>query len=313
VEINMDMHVNNDRFMINELAKSVTKDGRPFIKGSFLNAEGNFYNGIMFDSNKLMFEPKVGDIVAVKGVLQQYSGQTQLKISSMVKDLEADGADFLPKSPYDPQEMLEEMKSLLYENVKTDYLVKLLDKFFSEPELIENFTRFPAAKSVHHAYISGLLEHTLGIVKLCVLTADHYSEKVNKEHLLFGALFHDIGKTKELDSGLGFEYTDSGKLMGHLVLGIDIVRELIDQIDDFPEEVKNLIMHMIAGHHGLLEFGSPIVPKTPEAILLHYIDNIDAKMNTIYSIFEKEEMDGGSWSGYDRLLERQLYKHNFLD
>ena len=166
----------------------------------------------------------------------------------------------------------------------------------------------PAAKSVHHAYISGLLEHTLSVVKLAVNIWDHYSDLVNKDILIVGSLFHDVGKIFELDIYKCFEYTDAGKLLGHIIIGIELINRYISRINDFPVELKDLIVHMIASHHGHLEFGSPEMPKTNEALILHYIDDMDSKINSFKSIFEKEGISTG-WSSYDKLLGRQILKH----
>ncbi|WP_022849776.1 3'-5' exoribonuclease YhaM family protein [Limisalsivibrio acetivorans] len=305
----MEMQVSKE-YMMTDLNKNVTRDGRPFIKAVMVDEEGTQYNSIMFDSNKLDFEPEVGLIVHVEGGLQQYAGQTQLKINMMRLCEGADPSDFLPRSGLDAEAMLEELKRIVYEYVKTDYLTAFLDKFFADEELMERFMKSPAAKSVHHAYINGLLEHTLSVTKIAVMMGRYYKNKANIEHLIFGALFHDIGKIYELKTAPGFDYTDSGKLMGHLIQGIQLFRSIADGIDNFPDDVKDLVSHLVASHHGYLEFGSPQVPKTVEAMILHHIDDIDAKMNTFYSIFNKEEVEEG-WTSYDRLLERQLFRHPY--
>jgi len=295
--------------MITDLIKSKTKDGKPFIRAIMCDKEGVRRNGIMFESDKLDFDPENGNIVEAIGVIQTYAGQEQLKINNMKLVLDADPAEFLPKKAgLDEEVLFEELSEILITNINDEHLSKLLDAFLTDDESVTLFKKMPAAKSVHHAYMSGLLEHTLSILKLSVMIADYYKDTVNKEHLLLGALFHDIGKIKELQAGTGLEYTDSGKLLGHLVLGVELMNSYITGIDGFPDETKYLLNHLILSHHGLLEFGSPKKPKTPEAFILHHLDDLDAKLNTFNSIFEKEGVDKG-WSGYDRLLERQLYKH----
>jgi 3'-5' exoribonuclease len=297
------------KYMITDLIKSKTKDGKPYFRAIMCDSEGNRRNGIMFDCDKLGFEPENGNIVKAYGVLQQYGGQDQLKINDMTIIDDADPADFLPKNGIDSDALMKEVEEILLSNIKDEYLLKLVQAFLADEAMIEDFKKLPAAKSVHHAYIGGLIEHTLSILKMAVMIADHYSVEVNKEHLIIGAIFHDIGKTKELQAGMGLEYTDSGKLLGHLMLGVEILNKYIDGIEGFPEEVKYLLGHLIASHHGLLEFGSPKKPKTPEAFILHHLDDMDAKLNTFFSIFDKEGVESG-WSGYDRLLERQLFKHS---
>jgi len=297
------------KYMVTDLIKSKTKDGKPYFRAIMCDGEGVRRNGIMFDSDKLSFEPENGNIVKAYGVIQEYNGQEQLKINDMVLIEDADPADFLPKKGIDSDALMAEVEDILRSNIKSEFLVKLIDQFLNDEAAVNDFKKLPAAKSVHHAYIGGLIEHTLSIMKMAVMLADHYSESVNKEHLLIGALFHDIGKIKELQAGMGLEYTDSGKLLGHLMLGVEILNKYIDNIENFPQETKYLLGHLIASHHGLLEFGSPKKPKTPEAFILHHLDDVDAKLNTFFSIFEREGVDSG-WSGFDRLLERQLFKHS---
>jgi 3'-5' exoribonuclease len=180
--------------------------------------------------------------------------------------------------------------------------------FFSDDQIINKFKKLPAGKSVHHAYINGLLEHTLSVMKLVDKIKENYSDKVDEELLILGALFHDIGKIFELDIIKGFDYTDSGKLMGHLILGVNLIEKYVERIKNFDQQKKIILQHMILSHHGLLEFGAVKKPKTIEALILYHADDLDSKINTFESIFEKEEIENG-WSSYDRLLERQIFKH----
>ena len=294
--------------MITEIAVAETKDGRPYIRAAFLDKEGKRYPGIMFDSNKLVFEPKNGDVVYLQYMEQEYNGQKQLKVSNMSKSLDADPAEYLPKTDLDIDRMFTEVKIILTENITTPHLAKLVNLFLSDEEMVEKFKKYPAAKTVHHAYIGGLLEHTLSVLNLALKMIDHYGNRLNGELLLLGALFHDIGKTKELESTLGFEYTSSGRFTGHLIQGMELINNYISKINDFKELDKDMILHMVASHHGFLEFGSPQKPKTLEAAILHHIDDMDAKVNTFLTIFERENLEEG-WSNYDRLLERQVFKH----
>ncbi len=297
------------RYMLTDIIKSVTKDGKPYLRAIMCDKEGNRKNGIMFESNKLEFDPQNGDIVDAIGMIQQFGGQDQLKITSMTRVTDADPADFLPKRGIDCEALMQELELLLIEKINDEHLSALVEQFLADKDTIDSFKKMPAAKSVHHAYVGGLLEHTLSIIRLSVLVGGYYKDMINTEHLIIGALFHDIGKVKEMQAGTGLEYTDSGKLMGHLLLGVEMLNGYISKIDGFPEELKYLMSHLIVSHHGLLEYGSPKKPKTPEAFVLHHLDDMDAKLNTFYSIFEREGVEQG-WSGYDRLLERQLFKHS---
>lgn len=297
------------RYMLTDLIKSKTKDGKPYLRSIMCDKEGNRRNGIMFESNKLDFDPQNGDIVDAIGMIQQFGGQDQLKISTMTKVSDADPSEFLPKKGIDSEVLIQELELLLMEQVTDEHLAKLIERFFADTATLDSFKKMPAAKSVHHAYVGGLLEHTLSIIKMSVMIGSHYGELVNTQQLIIGALFHDIGKVKEMQAGTGLEYTDSGKLLGHLLLGVEMLNKYIGEIEDFPEETKYLLAHLIVSHHGLLEYGSPKKPKTPEAFILHHLDDLDAKLNTFMSIFDREGIETG-WSGYDRLLERQLFKHS---
>ena len=299
------------KYMIFSLVTAATKDNRPYLRMVLSDDTGSTINAIMFDSNKLSFNPEKGNIIEVTGALQNYNGVAQLKINTMEK---ADGnADvFLPKSQNDPSDMVQELKTVVLKHVKSAYFRQLFIIFTEDTEIFNAFTMKPAAKSVHHAYIHGLLEHTLSMVKLSAIIADFYEKDVNKELLVMGALFHDVGKVLELGNDNSFDYTDEGKLLGHLLLGIELINSYAAQIDGFPKNARLLLTHLIASHHGQLEFGSPKRPKTKEAMLLHYIDNIDAKLATFDALFNKEETKHGSWSSYDRSLERQLYKHDLI-
>lgn len=301
------------KYMIFNLVTNTTKDNRPFIRMTLTDIEGVSMNAIMFDSNKLSFEVERGQVVEVTGALQQYNGVTQLKVSDMALLEGEDVNQFLPKSDKDAKAMEDELKSVLQKHIKSSYFKQLCNAFYSDKEVYDVFIKSPAAKSVHHAYMNGLIEHTLSMVKLSALICDFYGKDVvNKELTVMGALFHDIGKTKEIDVDNAFEYTDEGKLLGHLIQGMNMVDKYISTIPNFPVKARNLLLHLIASHHGMLEFGSPKRPKTKEAFILHYVDNIDAKINTFNNAFEKENVAEGGWSQYDRILERQFYNHGLI-
>ncbi len=293
-------------YMIFDIVKANTKDGRPYLRMVLADDGGVLINSIMFDCNKLDFEPKKGDMVSISATLQQYNNQSQLKINDMTFISSGGAEAFLPKSKNNPKEMAEELQRLLQKHITNQWFQKLLQMLYEDEPVWESFQIMPAAKSMHHAYVHGLLEHTLAVVRLAVQITPLYPH-VNKELLIIGALFHDLGKVKELDMSAGFEYSDTGRLQGHLLLGYIMLNNYMGGIEGFPESTRQQLLHMIASHHGELEFGSPQLPKTSEALLLHFIDDMDAKLNAISGILSKEEIQPGGWSGYDRLLERQLY------
>lgn len=305
----MDLNVSKKKYMVFNITKNITKDNRPFIRLVLTDEEGSSINAIMFDSNKLAFEPEKNNIVEVNGALQSYNGAMQLKISDMVLVENADTSAFLPKSDKNADVMVEELKKTLDKHIKSWYFRKLYEEFLNDEDIFPLFVVSPAAKVVHHAYIHGLLEHTLSMVKLSAYIADYYGGDVNKELLMLGSLFHDLGKVIEIDKDNAFDYTDEGRLLGHLLIGINIIDKYVARIENFPVKARDLVAHLVASHHGLLEYGSPVTPKIKEGLLLHYIDNMDAKMNTIEGLFTKECIHEGAWSSYDKSMERPFYKH----
>ena len=192
------------------------------------------------------------------------------------------------------------------DSITTDYLKALIDAFFKDKEFVNKFKTAPAGKKMHHAYIGGLLEHTLSMVSLADKIAGHYSG-IDRDLLLSGAVLHDIGKIDEFEYQFKIDYSDKGRLLNHIVIGIKMVDDKLSGIEHFPEDQVLLLKHMIVSHHGTREFGSPEPPKTIEAVLLNYIDEIDSKVNAIRDFIASEDPDE-TWTSYHRLLERHFYK-----
>jgi 3'-5' exoribonuclease len=204
--------------------------------------------------------------------------------------------------------MEKELDALVAGFTDPDYK-RLIAAIFSDAALRARFVKAPAASSVHHAWVSGLLEHVLSATK----TAQSVAEQrpfLNRDLLLAGVLLHDIGKIEEIDSGPGFGYTDAGKLCGHIPLGALMVERYIVKLENFPPDKRNLILHMILSHHGTREFGSPVTPVTGEAVALHHIACLDAKVQGIQSIIEKEEASGNetNWTDFARVVDGRIYK-----
>jgi 3'-5' exoribonuclease len=181
-----------------------------------------------------------------------------------------------------------------------------MEVFWSDPELTARFKRAPAAKMMHHAYIGGLLEHCLSMALLADKVARHYSG-VDRDRLMVGAVLHDIGKVREFDYRHRIDYSDEGRLVGHIAIGLEMIDEKIRMVKDFPEEERRLLKHMIVSHHGQQEYGSPEPPKTVEAVLLHYIDEIDSKVNGIRE-FIAAQSEEEPWTPYHRVLGRHFYR-----
>ena len=273
-----------------------------------LRDESVSYSAKMWDGfSSFVNEAKEGNVVKVKGKLELFNNQPQIKISEIrVADL-TEGVtpeDFLPKS----ERNLEEMKAELNDVVKSInnlYLNKLLKKMLSG-EKYEKYIRVPAGKSWHHAYIHGLLEHTLEIVKICDLMCSIHSE-LNRDLLITGALLHDFGKTEELSYETGFDYTDEGRLLGHIVIAALKIDEAIDNINDFPKDLKTQLIHLILSHQGKLEYASPVEPKTLEAIVLYHADELSAKTNAYKLAIHSEQNKEGNWTKFLQLAGTALY------
>ncbi|NWF89915.1 MAG: HD domain-containing protein [Ignavibacteriaceae bacterium] len=267
-------------------------------------------NSNMFESFEEIYSKiKVGDIVKVKGTIEDYQGSPQIKVKSINPAKFSDDVshiDFLAKSKRNLQEMKEEFakRCEIISNVK----LKLLMKSIFTDENFEKFSMSPAGKSWHHSYIHGLLEHTLEIVKICDLMCDFHPE-INRDLLICGAMLHDYGKIEELGFETGFEYTDKGKLIGHIVISAMLVEEKIKEIKDFPDDLKNCLVHLILSHQGKLEYASPVVPKTLEAITLYQADELSAKVNAYKNALALEMKSESKWTKFISLAETDLYNH----
>ncbi len=248
------------------------------------------------------------DFVKVKGQVQVYRNRTQLTIHKLrrCQDEEVDFADYFPKTTKDVEVMFEELLGIV-DGIENSHLRELLMSLLLDEELSAKFKQAPAAKSLHHAWLGGLLEHTLSLCKLCRLVTQHYSG-LDQDLLLAGAVLHDIGKTRELSYTRSFAYTNEGQLLGHMILELDLVREKISQIDGFPPDLKILIQHLIISHHGEHEFGSPKMPMFPEALVLHCLDNLDSKLEAMKFILRTDSNVEGDWTGYNQMFGRPLFK-----
>lgn len=267
-------------------------------------------NSNMFDSfEEIYSKVKAGDIVKVKGVVDDYQGSPQIKVKSIRPAKFSDDVkvmDFLAKSKRDFNEMKKEFFDRL-EKISDLKLRTLIKNIFTD----ENFGKFslaPAGKSWHHSYVHGLLEHTLEIMKICDLMCDFHSE-INRDLLICGASLHDFGKIEELSFDAAFEYTDKGKLIGHIVIGAMIVSEKIKEIKDFPVELSNCLIHLILSHQGKLEHASPVVPKTLEAIALYQADELSAKVNAYKNALATEMKMDSQWTKFLSLASTDLFSH----
>lgn len=251
------------------------------------------------------FEPL--DYVCVDADVTMFMNANQLNVKRIRKADEGEyvPSDYLPVSGKDIGVMYAELLALVA-SVKNPYLRRLLDGYFGDPEFAKAFQFHSAAKSVHHGFVGGLLEHTLSVVKMCGYFAEAYP-MLNRDLLLTAAMFHDIGKTRELSAFPENDYTDDGQLLGHIIIGTEMIGERIRQIPDFPAKLAAELKHCILSHHGELEYGSPKKPAILEALALNFADNADAKMETMIEAI-KGAGDNTGWLGYNRLLETNIRK-----
>ncbi|MDH3975750.1 MAG: HD domain-containing protein [Deltaproteobacteria bacterium] len=303
-----------DLFLVKVKNLSVGKTGKPYLVVSLMDKTGELEGRVWDDAERMSGNFEVDDFVHVKGRVSAYMGKLQLKISTVtrVDDNEVSLDDFLPSSAVSPEVMFSELAGLV-ETVKDPHIKKLLLALMEDRDLSQGLKNAPAAKGMHHVYIGGLLEHVLSLCRLINLVSSHYGERINRDLLLAGAIFHDIGKTRELSYKRSFGYTDEGRLVGHITIGVEILDGLIRSIDGFPAELSMLLKHMILSHHGEYEYGSPKRPKTLEATILSYLDDLDAKVNSIQSLIDGENGNGTNWTGYHRLFERYIYKGNGME
>jgi 3'-5' exoribonuclease len=252
---------------------------------------------------------EAGDVVKVRGEVSRFNERLQIKVDKVRRATagEYELSDFVPQSQRDIGEMWGELESWVASFRDPD-LKALLETFLNDEEIARDLRLAPAAKGLHHAWIGGLLEHILSLMDMCELAARHYPE-VNRDLLLTGVVLHDIGKLRELRWGTSFDYTMEGQLLGHITIGIGMIEQKIAGIPNFPAAKRLLVEHLVLSHHGEYEYGSPKLPMTAEAVLLHYLDNLDAKMQTVRSELARAEANGRAGdelTDWVRALERPL-------
>jgi len=298
----------NDRFVVTEKIRAQKKNGEAYLSLSLLDRTGEIKGVVWDDVDRLdaVIAPK--RFFQIEGNVTEYRGNLQVTVKSASPvDREAvDLADFLPRTRRDPDKMLDRLKRHLSEGIADPHITALMTAFWDDDAFVRSFKSAPGAKKMHHAYIGGLLEHTLSMTLLVQEVARHYSG-LDMEILLAGAFLHDLEKIREFTYDTHIDYSDEGRLVTHIVIGVGILDEKIRQVPGFPDETAFLLKHMIVSHHGSREFGSPEPPRTIEAVLLNHIDDIDAKMNGLREFIVQEGGDE-PWTPFNRMLGRHLYK-----
>ena len=297
----------NEIYLCKVKQSALTKAGKPYDNLILQDKTGTLDAKIWEPGSVGIDEFDSLDYIAVMGDITSFQGNLQLNVKRVrkVQEGEYDPKDYLPVSKKDIDGMYTELLGLIA-SVKHPYLRKLLESFFVENKDFEKRFKFhSAAKSVHHGFVGGLLEHTLSVTKNCDYFAETYPI-LNRDLIVSAAIFHDIGKLEELSTFPENDYTDEGQLLGHIMIGAEMVGERIRPIPGFPKGTANELKHCILAHHGELEYGSPKKPALAEALALSFADNIDAKMETIREIFASVPENNLEWQGYNRLLESNI-------
>jgi 3'-5' exoribonuclease len=304
-----DIHDNqpvDSLFLVSSKNHGVTKGGNSYLVLKLLDRSGEIEGRVWDRADDLGRGFDRNDFVRVRGQATLYQGKVQIRVQDVMRVEEKNIAaeDFLPKSPFDPDVMLGELQTIL-RGMKNPHLLALAEACFADQELMELLKRAPGAKTVHHPYLSGLLEHTLSLLKLILRVVENY-QGIDVDLLLTGGFLHDIGKVYEFSFDRAVEYTDAGQLLGHLVMEVEMVNKKIATIPDFPDELAMLVKHLLVSHHGAYEFGSPKLPQTVEAIMLHSLDDLDGKIQAIQNLPEKEP--GSKWTVFHRAYGRSFYR-----
>nr|WP_279342559.1 HD domain-containing protein [Geotalea sp. SG265] len=300
-------------FLVKEKITAMAKNGKPYLTLRLMDKTGEVDAKIWDNVDQISALFDKDDFLSVRSKASVYLGKMQLIISELQKVPEESVilADFLPETERNIKEMESELFALV-DSIADGNLKRLLEAFFRDDELFSLYRVAPAAKGMHHVFLGGLLEHSLAVAKLVDVVVPLYGG-LNRDLLIAGALLHDVGKVREMTYMRAFDYTDEGKLIGHITIGVEMLQEKIAVIAGFPPEKAMLLKHMLLSHHGQYEFGSPKRPKTIEATILNYLDDLDSKINGIRTHIRKEAASDSRWTAYHRLYDRYFYKDNGQD
>jgi 3'-5' exoribonuclease len=295
-------------FLVKTMRLSETKVGKPFLALELMDRTGDLIARVWDGAERLAVHCPAGSVVRVNGQAQVYKGALQLKVTAIEKvgADDVDWAHFLPTTPHDIEAMSDEVVVLI-KGLADKAIQQLLMSVVMDQPLWKAFTTAPAAKSMHHAYIGGLLEHSLGICRLADRVCGLYPA-IDRSLLIAGSILHDLGKVREFSFAVPpFDYSDQGRLLGHMVISLEILQEKISTLPDFPERTAMMIKHLVISHHGRYEFGSPALPMIREAFVLNFLDDLDAKMNYLDRLSHQVAPAEYQWTDYQRTMERFLF------
>ncbi len=296
-------------FLVSSKKVDCTKGGSPYMRLKLTDRTGTV-EAVKWDADESeLSSVDNGQFVHIWGVVGSYKESLQVKIDSLrLHTDKVDPADYLPQTERDTHEMLSALRSIVA-TVEHPQLKALLDYFFTDNKFVSKFSTAPAAQKIHHGYIGGLLEHTLSVAQLCSFAAEHFPG-VDRSLLITGAILHDVGKIEEFNWDAIIKYADNGHLIGHVVGGAAMVDKAISTIDDFDPLLRQVVLHIILSHHGQKEYGAPKRPKVLEAIIIHFLEDLDAKVNIFQRVVNSETSKRSSsiWTERDWVFDRPLFK-----
>jgi 3'-5' exoribonuclease len=297
-------------FLVKEKSSGVTKTGNNYFKLKLGDRSGEMEGRIWTPADLFADSFEKDDIVRIKGKAVLFLDHLQLNVAAIerVGEEEILLPDFFPMTEKDIDSMFESLIEI-GQQVRNQHLSQLLLLFWEDSSFCDRFKKAPASKGLHHTYLGGLLEHTLSVSQLALKNGRHY-EGLNLDLLLTGSILHDMGKIDELSYNWSFDYSDEGKLLGHIILGLEGLEEKIRQLNTFPKDLATLLKHLLLSHHGQYIWGSPKRPMILEAVMLHYLDDMDAKMNGILQFLKTQVSEKARWTGYHRVFEQVFYMPN---
>jgi 3'-5' exoribonuclease len=293
-------------FVVASKQVKAKKNGDPYLALTLADRTGQIEAKMWDNVDEFILAFEQDDFLKIKGLINKYKNRFQLTIHKLrrMEEAEIDFTDYLPKTTKDIGELWQTLAEFVA-TFQNPHLKALVELFMADPEIAERYRNAPAAKTLHHAYIGGLLDHVVSLFRSCDLICRNYPQ-VNRDLLLTGAFLHDIGKLQELTYNRAFSYTTRGQLLGHMIIELEMLQAKLAKLPDFPAELKTLLEHMIISHHGQYDFGSPKLPMFPEALMLHYLDDLDSKMEAMRAHFEREAELEGPWTSYNASLGRPL-------
>lgn len=295
-------------FLVREKDLRTSRSGSLYIDLDLMDRTG-VVSAKFWDASQLLYESFArGDFVAVEAIAESYRDKLQLVVTHLrrLEPSQADIAEFLPQTKKDVRALLGRLREVAA-RVQSPHLRALLAAFLDDEEFVARFKVVPGGVSIHHASLGGLLEHTVALVELALVVGERYPN-LDRDLLVAGCVLHDIGKVESYDCSQGFRYTDAGGLIGHLPLGASMVERRAGAISGFPRPLLDHLLHMVLSHHGDYQFGSPVLPATAEAIALHYLDNLDAKLNAFETAVLGDMDETDEWTEWSRVFNRRLFK-----